>query len=43
MIWQAFRNVVQGASEVGTESFFVSVDFSIHSEQYANIMYGSFD
>ena len=27
---------VQGADEVGTESFFVSVDLLIHSEQYAN-------
>ena len=26
---------VQGADEVGTESFFVSVDLLIHSEQYA--------
>ena len=32
------RNVVQGADEVGTESFFGwdIVDFLIHSEQYAN-------
>ena len=30
------RNVVQGFDEVGTESFFVSVDLLIHSEQYAN-------
>ena len=29
-------NIVQGADEVGTESFFVSVDLLIHSEQYAN-------
>ena len=30
------RNVVQGADEGGTDFFFVSVDFLIHSEQYAN-------
>ena len=32
------RNVVQGADEVGTESFFLwdSADFLFHSEQYAN-------
>ena len=40
MIYQAFicRDVLQGADEVGTESvfFFESVDFVIHSEQYAN-------
>ena len=29
-------NLVHGAEEVGTESFFVSVDLLIHSEQYAN-------
>ena len=30
------KNVVQDADEVGTESFFVSVDLLIHSQQYAN-------
>ena len=29
-------NLVQGVDHVGTESFFVSVDLLIHSEQYAN-------
>ena len=27
---------MQGAAEVGTKYFFVSVDFLINSEQYAN-------